>query len=132
MDKIQKALTILEIAHMMGKVDDETIEKARNASGLYSNTLHNRKLGRANQPYNKRSDMEGHFKGETSSGKKYDVRKPIEHEDHNDFTAQDHREVAEKHRSMVNSVHSEEQKDYHRKQAEEHERMGKEKSKIKF
>lgn len=129
MDQIQKALNTLEIAHMMGQVDNETIEKARNKSGLYSDTTYNRKKGRANQPYNKRSDMEGHFKGETSTGKKFDVRHEAEHENHKEFTSEEHKEVAEKHRKMVSSVHSEEQKDYHRKQAEEHERMGKEKSK---
>ena len=39
MDQIQKALNTLELAHMMGQIDNETIEKARNKSGLYSDTV---------------------------------------------------------------------------------------------
>lgn len=121
MDLIQKALNTLEIAFLNGNISKDEIEKDRNASGLYSDTLYNRKKGRANQHYNKRGEAEGHFKGETSSGKKYDVRKPVDHEDHKDFTAQDHKEVAEHHKKMVESSHGE-QKDYHRKQVEGHEK----------
>lgn len=119
MDEIIKAMNTLEVAFINGQISKDEIEKARNASGLYSDTLYNRKKGRAGHPYNKRSDMEGHFKGETSSGKKYDVRNHAGHDDYKNFTAQEHAEVAEHHKKMIGSSHGE-QVSHHKDQAIRH------------
>ena len=64
---LQKALHTLELAHMAGQIDKETIEKARSQAGVYSNTYQNRKLGQVGQKY-----KEGDKKQETPQSKESD------------------------------------------------------------
>lgn len=49
--EVKKAMVVLEIGHLAGQVDKDTIEKARSKAGVYSDTHQNRKLGRVGQRY---------------------------------------------------------------------------------
>lgn len=53
---IEKALLTLEIGYLKGKVDRETLEKARSQAGVYANIPENRKLGRVGQKYKEGED----------------------------------------------------------------------------
>ncbi|MCK9430440.1 MAG: hypothetical protein M0R17_10605 [Candidatus Omnitrophica bacterium] len=67
------------------------------------------------------------YKGVTKSGKPYDIRRPITHKDYDDFSAEDHKEVAAKHHNVVgrNDVNGE-QSAYHGAQNTLHTQKSKE------
>lgn len=104
------------------------IIKARH--GVYKDTYQNKKLHRVGMPYGKKIDEHDHI-GKTKSGKYFDIRRKHDHEDYKDFSEDDHKDVAEKHKKYLDSGNAnDEEKKYHTSMIDKHSNK-KEDSEIK-